>query len=171
MVSEEMQETVTKSVTDRWIKEKISERWNRAWKNSETGTWTRELIGTVGKKLKFPRDRSTGMSYVRLLVNNTAAKENMYRFKLVEDRECECGEGIETTQHMLMECKLVEEEREVLIGELGKLWMDGSRKVGNLPFDIKLILAPFSFDKVDGVLADKMLFHSFRFLSSLPKVL
>ena len=131
-----------------------------------------ELIGKVGKKLKFPRDRSTGMSYVRLLVNNTATKENMFRFKLAEDRECECGEGIESTQHVLLECNMVEEERKVLIGELiGKLWMDGSRKVGNLPFDLRLILAPFSFDKVDGLLADKMLCHTFRFLSSLPKVL
>ena len=171
MECEERQETVTKSVTDRWIKEKISERWNRAWKNSETGAWTRELINKVGKKLKFPRDRSTGMSYVRLLVNNTATKENMFRFKLAEDRECECGEGIESTQHVLMECKMVQEERKVLIGELGKLWMDGSRNVGNLPFDLRLILAPFSFSKVDGLLADKMLLHTFRFLSSLPKVL
>ena len=169
--SGECQEIVSKSVLDRWIQEKTTERWNRAWKNSETGGWTKELISKVGRKIKFPRDRCTGMTYVRLLVNNTATKENMYRFKLVDERECECEEGIESIQHVLMECKLVEEKRKLLEDELGKLWMDESRKAGNLSFGIKLILAPFSYDKVGETLAEKMLFHTFRFLSSLPKVL
>ena len=84
---------------DKWVQEKTTERWNSAWKNSETGGWTKELISKVGRKIKFPRDRCTGMTYVRLLVNNTATKENMYRFKLVDDRECECEEGIESIQH------------------------------------------------------------------------
>ena len=127
-----------------------------AWRTSETGLWTKGLIGKVGKKLKFPRDRSTGVSYVRLLVNNTAVKESMFRFKLVDDKECECGEGIQSVNHVLMECKNEEEGRNKLKDELGRLWMEESTKVGDLPFDLRLILAPFSFNKINEPLANKM---------------
>ena len=83
------QENVSMNVMERWIKDKTKDRWDRAWKMSESGWWTKQFLGKEGKKLKFPTSRSAGMSYERLLVNNTAVKENMYRFGLAEDRECE----------------------------------------------------------------------------------
>ena len=165
------QENVQRSVIERWIKEKTKDRWNRAWKMSETGWWTKELIGKVGRKLKFPAGRSAGMSYVRLLINNTAVNENMYRFGLVEDRGCECEEGIQSVHRVLLECRNEQEQREKLKSELGKLWMDESKKVGDLQFDLRLILAPFSIDKIDETLAEKMLLCTFKFLSSLTKIL
>ena len=164
-------ENVPMNVMERWIKDKTKDRWNRAWKMSESGWWTKQLIGKVGRKLKFPASRSVGMSYVRLLVNNTALKENMYRFGLAEDRECECEEGIQSVDHVLLECRNEEEERGKLMRELGRLWMEESKQVGNLQFDLRLILAPFSIDKINEILADKMLLYTFRFLSTLSKVL
>ena len=169
--AEEPQEEVPVNVMERWIKDKKRDRWNMAWRTSETGLWTKGLMGKIGKKLKFPRDRSTGVSYVRLLVNNTAVKENMFRFKLVDDKECECGEGIQSVNHVLMECKNEEEGRNKLKDELGRLWMEESTKVGDLPFDLRLILAPFSFNKINEPLANKMLVCSFKFLLSLIKTL
>ena len=171
IIGEGQQEVVSSSVVTRWIREKIYDRWNNAWNLSETGWWTRTLIGKVGRRLKFPRDRSTGMTYVRLLVNNTAVKENMYRFGLVEDKECEWEEGIQSIQHILMECKNEREGRKDVERELGELWMNESPKAGNLPFDMRLILAPFSIDKINDTLADKMIFCTFKFLTSLSKLL
>ena len=49
--------------------------------------------------------------------------------------------------------------------------MDESKKVGDLQFDLRLILAPFSIDKIDETLAEKMLLCTFKFLSSLTKIL
>ena len=72
---------------------------------------------------------------------------------------------------MLLECKGEEEERGKLIRELGRLWMDESKQVGNLQFDLRLMLAPFSIDKINETLADKMLLCTFKFLSTLSKVL
>jgi hypothetical protein len=95
----------------------------------------------------------------------------MFRFRLVEDKECECGEGIQSVHQLLMECKNEEEARTKLKEDLGRLWMEESKKVGDLPFDMRLILAPFSFNKINEPLADKMLLSSFKFLSSLKKIL
>ena len=70
-----------------------------------------------------------------------------------------------------MECKNEEEGRNKLKDELGRLWMEESRKVGDLPFDLRLILALFSFNKINEPLANKMLVCSLKFLSSLTKIL
>ena len=50
-------------------------------------------------------------------------------------------------------------------------WMEECKKVGHLLLDMRLILAPFSFNKINEPLADKMLLSSFKFLSSLTKIL
>ena len=169
MGSELLQTTVSEGVLNRWIKEKAMKSWKRMWDISESGTWTRELIGKVGRKIRFPKDRSTGISYVRLLVNNTAVKENMFRFKLADDRECECGEGIQTVHHVIMECKLEEEFRKNLEDEIGNLWMNEIRKAGHLSFNIQTILAPFSVDKLKDSEADKILDFSFSFLRKISQ--
>ena len=49
--------------------------------------------------------------------------------------------------------------------------MDGSKKVGDLQSDLRLVLAPFSIENIDENLAEKMLLCTFKFLSSLTKIL
>ena len=49
--------------------------------------------------------------------------------------------------------------------------MDESKKVGNIQSDLRLMLAPFSIEKIDENLAEKMLVCTFKFLSSLTKIL
>ena len=34
-----------------------------AWRTSDTGWWTKTLKDKVNKKLKVPKDRSTGVTY------------------------------------------------------------------------------------------------------------
>ena len=96
---------MSENVVNKMIKEKLTNKWGSMWKISETGEWTRELINQVGNKLRFPRDRNTAISYVRLLVNNTSLNENMFRFNLVDSKDCDCGEGIQTVEHVLLSCK------------------------------------------------------------------
>ena len=47
------------------------------------------------KEIEFSQVQKC-MTYVRLLVNNTAVNENMFRMGLDESRECECGESIQS---------------------------------------------------------------------------
>ena len=161
---------VSQGVLNRLIKEKIASRWARMWGYSEAGGWTKELLGKVGRKLRFPRDRGTGMSYVRLLVNNTSVNENMFRFGLVDTRECECGGGIQTVEHVLMSCDMEREQREIFKNKAEKIWMDECRGGGDLPFNIRLLLAPFTLDKLNREAANKILSGTFEFLSKLSRV-
>ena len=41
-------------------------------------------------KLRLPKDRSTGISYIRALLGNTILKDTMHSHRLAESPECDC---------------------------------------------------------------------------------
>ena len=46
------------------VKEKMKIRWESMWKRSESGAWTKELLGgRVRQKLMFPKRRCECMTY------------------------------------------------------------------------------------------------------------
>ena len=92
----------------------------------------------------------------------------MYRFNFVDTRECDCGNGIQTVEHV-MSCCIENNVRESFEKEAGKIWMDESKKAGNLAFDMKLIVAPFTISKLNEGIALKILNQSFKYLSDLSK--
>ena len=68
-----------------------------------------------------------------------------------------------------MSCGLEEEKREKLKSEVEKVWMEESKQCGNLPFNMRVILAPFTIKKLNQEQANKILNFGFSFLSSLSK--
>ena len=97
------------------------------WSNSVSGVWTKDFLRAVGKKLVFPKDRSSGMTYARALLNNAAVADNMFRMGLADSPDCRCGEGRETVEHVLMECQLETEARSRMLMEMGSIWIRGGR--------------------------------------------
>ena len=156
-------EEVSDSTIVKWIKEKMKIRWESMWRRSESGMWTKELIGgRVGRKLMFPKRRCEGMPYVRAMVNNAAVKDNMFRMGFEEKRSCLCEESNETVEHVLMECKLEREGRCELEKAVGDLWMD-SKRVGGIPFDLRTILFPYNNDKLDAELSSSIMKATFKY--------
>ena len=157
---------ITSNAVIHWIKNKIKKEWARMWGRSETGEWTRSLGLGVAEKRKIPRKRDLGISYVRAVINNTALADNMYRYKLVDDANCQCGKGRETVEHVLLECELEEEARKEFKEKVGEIWMN-KKCDGGLNIDTKLILAPFTISKLSSREADEILDLAFIFISKL----
>ena len=153
-----------------WIKECSRKRWQIMWRRSESGAWTKELLEDFGKKLVWPRDRDAGIAYVRALLNNAALSDNMYRMGFAESRECECGEGRETVEHILMQCSLESENREVLIKEIEELWMS-TKQLGGLQVDLQLMLSPHTLKKWNVAQVNEVMKFVFKFLRKLRKKL
>jgi hypothetical protein len=42
---------------------------------------------------------------------HTSLKGSLNRFNLVPKAECECGDGLQTEEHIFWDCKLYEEQR------------------------------------------------------------
>ena len=84
-----------------------------------------------------------GIAYIRCLLNNSSVADNMYRMKLVDDPNCECGKGRQTVEHILLHCDNFISERLLLKHNVNSIWQN-SKKSGNLQFDLNLLLNPFT---------------------------
>ena len=73
-----------------------------------SGAWT--IFKGCWQKT-FPKDRNSGMVYARVLLNNTAVADNMFRMGLSDSTDCNCSEGRETVDHILLDCSLESEAR------------------------------------------------------------
>ena len=150
-----------------WVKEKVLRRWGEMWSGSVAGAWTRDFLREVGKKLVFPKDRNSGMTYARALLNNAAVADNMFRMRLADSPDCSCGEARETVEHVLLDCQLEAEARNRLMMEVWNIWMD-NKKPGGLQFSLYTILNPFANPKInlsDSVKIMECVFSFFRNLS------
>jgi len=99
-------ETLTYLACKSLILRKINKRWQEKWDRLPTGRATHERLPTVGRKLVYPRKRCLAISYVRLLLDDTALKVHQHRMKLDDTRECVCGHGIEDEDHFFFHCHL-----------------------------------------------------------------
>lgn len=140
------------------------------WSASESGTWTRFFLRDVSKKLIFPQDRDSGMSYVRSLLNNAAVADNMFRMGLAESPDCSCGKTRETVEHLLLDCSLEADARGKLVTEIGNIWME-KKSSGGLNLDLHTILSPFSNSKLNNEDSFRIMNCVFSFFRSLSKKL
>jgi hypothetical protein len=55
---------------------------------------------------------------------------NLYRMRLADTPGCECGAEKETLTHVIYECPLLRESRQVAINTIGPRWRDLSYTLG-----------------------------------------
>ena len=87
------------------IHEIISKEWQARWAQSSVGGFTREIIPLVKSKVSFPKDRSSGISICRALLNNASVKDNLYRMGLSDSPNCPDCEGCrQSVSHVILDC-------------------------------------------------------------------
>ena len=94
------------------IKEQQIKQWQRSWENTGSGRHTKDLFPSVRSKVIWANQRSTDISYARMLLNSTNLNDHLFRMKYSESPNCQCNEGRETIDHLMMECHLHKEQRE-----------------------------------------------------------
>ena len=107
------------------------------------------LMAKVMHRTYPPKDRSTGISYIRLLLDDTVLNDDQYRINLIHSPSCPCNEAIEANYHFMMECELYQMERETMISNVQKMW-DDSRSAGMLSTNMEVLLGAcigFNFDR------------------------
>jgi len=53
--------------------------WQQKWQREVSGQLTRHFIPQVGTKILFPDCRQNGISYCRMLLNDTMLNDDSYR--------------------------------------------------------------------------------------------
>ena len=77
-----------------------------------------ELIPEVCSKVCFPTTRNIGISYCRMLLNNTMLNEDGFRTQVSDSPVCDCGTDYESVEHFLLECKLYSDDRKVMLEDI-----------------------------------------------------
>jgi hypothetical protein len=56
-------------------------------------------------------NRRAFVSINRMRAGHSSLKASLNRFNFVSSAECECGDGLQTEEHIFWDCKLYEEHR------------------------------------------------------------
>ena len=95
---------------------------------------TRPRRVKTGLQLYNNLSRKRLSTLIRLRTEHCGLNHYLHRFNIIEDPECECGHGIETVKHFLLDCKSFEEERKELRKEVGWRNMRKEKLLGNPKF-------------------------------------
>ena len=73
-----------------------------SWSNKNTGRFTYDLIPQVGTKVTFPRNRSVGVAYTRMLLRDTMLKDDSFKTGTSDTPIFNCG--MANSFHSFREC-------------------------------------------------------------------
>ena len=146
--SQQKTDELSYSTISKWIDFIEKEEWQDKWSRSDTGVFTKEIIPLVKNKIKIPSNRNIGISLIRCLLNNAAVADNMFRMKLAEDPDCECGKSRQTVEHVLLHCDNFKSERLLVKKKVSNIW-ERTKRSGNLQMDLNTLLNP-SMSKLDA---------------------
>jgi len=113
--------------------------WQRKWDQGTSGTVTRQLIPEVCSKVCFPTTRNVGISYCRMLLNNTMLNEDGFRTQVSDSPVCDCGTDYESVEHFLLECKLYSEDRRVMFEDIKEV-LQSSKDSRYIKISVGLLL-------------------------------
>jgi len=119
--------------------------WQQKWERDSFGFYTRLVLPQVRTKVTFPNDRDTGVSYCRMLLNDTLLNEDRFKNGLRESPMSDCNKERETVSHFLLRCPHYEEIMNKLQNVVDNIWTSAKRK-GHLQLSDNLLLAPTQTD-------------------------
>jgi ribonuclease HI len=103
---------VPKSVVLSELKNRSVEKWQSEWTQSAKGRTTKEFFPEVTERLKMKINFT--QNFTTMVTGHGKTKAYLHRFKIIDTPTCPCGTGDQTIDHLLFECKLLNEERNCL---------------------------------------------------------
>lgn len=95
------------------IKSKITNKWQDKWKQGTTGRHLYNIQNEVGKMRRTGRSTKEENVISRLRLGHTRLNSTLHLMGKHPTALCECGQGIETVEHVLIHCQKYATEREI----------------------------------------------------------
>ena len=92
--------------------EEAKQKWQDEWTTCYTAAATKQYFPTVWDRLGIKINLTPNLATV--LSGHRKTRAYLYRFKLRDDATCICGQGDQTTDHLLFHCTKTQTQREVL---------------------------------------------------------
>jgi hypothetical protein len=94
------------------------EKWQSEWNNTTKGKITKdyfpEVAGRLNTKINITQNLTT------MITDHGNIKTYLHRFKLIDSPKCPCGHNDQTTEHLLLDCTLLNKERDSLISAVSR---------------------------------------------------
>lgn len=101
-------------------KEKTIMDWNNEYLASSKAQWTKRFFPTILHRLKC-KYFSTDFKLSQALTGHGNFKGYLFRFGILSNGRCDCGDGEENVEHVLMNCDLHANSRTIFRGSLESL--------------------------------------------------
>jgi ribonuclease HI len=111
-----------KSVQNMIINRRTASETNSTW-NAKNATKRHrrqiQLRAKTGLEMYNSLTRKQGATLAQLRTEHCRLNQYLHRFKIIDDPNCDCGQGIETVEHFLLHCRKYQKEREKLKKDIG----------------------------------------------------
>jgi hypothetical protein len=94
------------------INKKGTIKWQSQWK-TEKGPLCQSFFPVVEQSLKMKLLITP--EFTAVITGHGKTKSYLHRFKLADDLTCPINEGVQTPEHIIYECKILEPQRSPLI--------------------------------------------------------
>lgn len=113
----------------RELQEDCVVKWDREWQETTNGEITKSYFPTVKDRLKCNISLTGNITF---LTGHGKLKSYMHRFKIIDNPLCTCGDGNQTVDHLMFECKKLEKERVIFqnyVRKAGGQWTNSKRQL------------------------------------------
>jgi len=109
---------VPKSAIKKDLERKSLEKWQREWETKNKGGITKEYFPEIRERLH--KKINLTQNFTNIVTDHGKMKSYLHRFKIIDTPNCPCGNGNQTSEHILLECEILQEDTERLIAEVAK---------------------------------------------------
>ena len=109
---------VPKIAINRDLEETSKDAWQRELETTNKGRTTNEYFPNVAERLQ--ENINLTQNFTTLVTGHVNLKSYLHRFKIIESQYCPCGNGNQTTEHVLFDCRILQEDRERLLAAVAK---------------------------------------------------
>ncbi|GMG55441.1 unnamed protein product [Aspergillus oryzae var. brunneus] len=105
----------------RQIRRRIKDRWTREWKAEKTGRTTHKLVEIPNKRVLdlykgLPKPHASII--IQMRTQRNGLKHFLFKIKVSDSDQCHCGQGSQTSRHILLQCPLFTDPRKAMLDKL-----------------------------------------------------
>ena len=146
------------------LRKEATNKWQRAW-NRESGSECYQHIPVVPRtRYKSTHNRALESKYLRLLTGHSRLKNHIHKLFKEESPCCDCSQERQTPIHIVMECPLHSEARNILFDNIDLTYAKHNTPIWEREITFWDLFTPHHSDPSTR---REIRYHLFKFLDTL----
>ena len=96
----------------RELEDESRRKWQKHWEDTPNAALTKQFYPSIRDRLKSKIKVTSNFSAI--VSGHGKTRSYLHRFKLMESAACPCRNGDQTSDHLLYQCNLLKNQREIL---------------------------------------------------------